>query len=268
MVDKYEEEIEDNFLIIPFLEESQNNLYNPLNDNNGSFNETQNQDLSKINDEDIFKDNKINLLFDTKTEYINNGEENSFTHNFEQKTEFKTIKNKDNKIREIRIMIINNLLLNYLNNQIFIKYDKNIGYDIFAKKLMKIEPSNITINNAKFNRKLLASSLKDIFQNKIQKKYSNYPQDHNMKLINKLLNEDDDKKRQFFNILFSKTFLECLQCLNGQIIIEGLEGLKKFFEQNLKNSKKDIEQIKFIIKNYEKIYNDKKDRKPKLKKNK
>lgn len=225
-------------------------------------------DLTEKNDEDYIKESNINFNNPLIEDKKNNNKKSSLYTISEKTTKTEKSKNLDNKIRDAKIMIINTILLKFLNYQILRIYNNNIGHNIFAKKLLKISPSEIIINKAKFNIELLNKTLKEIFSFKITKKSQLYSDDHNKKIINELLNEDDDEKRKIFNNLFSKTFLECIQCINGQKILDGLEGLKKFYEQEVKKSKKDIEQFEFILKNYEQIYQDKKPRniKPKTKK--
>ena len=120
-----------------------------------------------------------------------------------------------------------------------------------------------------FNQELLKKSQGEILSSNITTRFTNYPLDHNKKLIEELINEKDLEKREIFNNLFSKTLLECIEHLIGKKHFKELEGLEKIFETkmlNLNESEEYKEKLKNVFNNIEKIYNEKKARKQKSKK--
>ena len=103
--------------------------------------------------------------------------------------------------------------------------------------------------------------LKDIFSSNINKKYSKiFPLDFNKKLIEQLINEEDENKKKIFTNLFNKTVLDWILMLK-----EPKDELKEIYEKNLiKSNKRDIESLNkmvYIINNYEKEFHAMKQRK-------
>ena len=176
-------------------------------------------------------------------------------------------KNIDNLLRKAKKVIFHSIL-EYDNYIIAKAYNYNIGQGINTKKLFKINYSQIKNTQTNFNKKLLNTPQKDIFSSNITTKYSNFPLDHNKKLINKLLEEEDLNKREIFNNLFNITLLEFIQHLKGKKKIEGLNGLDSLFKKKLIEMKKnkEYEELKNTINDYEKIFEDKKPRTNKTKK--
>ena len=176
-------------------------------------------------------------------------------------------KNVDNLLRKAKKVFFNSIL-EYDNYIIAKAYNYNIGKGINTKKLLKINYSQIKNTQTDFNKKLLSTPQKDIFSSKITTKYSNFPPDHNRRLINKLLEEEDLEKRELFNNLFNITLLEFIQHLIGQKKIEGLNGLDSLFKKQLieMQKNKEFEELKNTINDYEKIFEDKKPRTNKMKK--
>jgi hypothetical protein len=105
-------------------------------------------------------------------------------------------------------------------------------------------------------------TLGEIFSYDINRRITNYLPDFNKKLINNLLNEEDLKKRKIFEDLFSKTFLECIDQIIGKKRINELQGLERFFENEIK-SKVDGEALKELLKNFQEIISSKRPRKSK-----
>ena len=172
----------------------------------------------------------------------------------------------DNLLRRAKTILFDSLLKydNYIISKVF---DDQIGNGINIKKLLKINHSQIKNINANYNRDLIKTSQGKIFSENISKRHTYYPLDHNKKLINKLLNETDDKKRKTFINLFSKTLKECIQHITGQKN-EELKGLENFYEKEiieLEEDDKFKKEIKKFIDNYEEIINKKKPRKTKQK---
>ena len=144
---------------------------------------------------------------------------------------------KDNLLRRSKTILFDSILKydNYIISKV---YDDQIGNGINIKKLLKINHSQIKNINA-----------------------------NNKRLINRLLNENDDEKRKIFVNLFSKTLKECIQHIAGQKI-EELKGLENFYENEiieLEEDDKFKKELKRFIGNYEAIINKKKPRKTKQK---
>lgn len=104
-------------------------------------------------------------------------------------------------------------------------------------------------------------TIKDILSSDISGKYHNNffnPPDINKKIINILLEE----KKEIFAELFYKTFLEWIKELEREN--NNNEELKTIYEEELRQKTKDnqeeIENLKYLIKNMENIFNQKKPR--------
>ena len=100
--------------------------------------------------------------------------------------------------------------------------------------LNKDQKSN---GNAKYNKDFLQKTLREIFSEDISTKYSNYNSDHNKVLIETLINEKNEEKRNYFQKLFSLNFLQCLKHFRKSEYIEELNGLQLF--QEFKNGLND-----------------------------
>lgn len=165
--------------------------------------------------------------------------------------------------------IIFDTLLNYDNDVISRVYNNNIGYGINIKKILRIKHFQIQNTNTDFNKELFKTSQGIIFSSDISTRYTNYPPNHNKILINKLLNEENVEKRKIFKDLFSKTFLECIENINGIRKNETLKGLDKYYENQLlelDEEEKFKELLKNIINDLNNIFEKKKPRRKKLKK--
>ena len=132
-------------------------------------------------------------------------------------------------------------------------------------KLLKLKQNSIEKEKAKYNKKLLNKTLKSIFSDNISSKYSRYLPNHNKNLIEKLLNEKDELKKNIFNRLFNLTFLECLNHFRGSSFVDELNGLVKFEEyfKELKmgtNNEIYKKVLKYSLDNYEKEIMKKKER--------
>ena len=82
-------------------------------------------------------------------------------------------------------------------------------------KLIKIDPKHARISNIEFNKIFIHKSLKEIFSEETTiKNFCN--RDHNKILIEQLLDEEDEKKRKNFEILFNITFLDLMEYSIGE----------------------------------------------------
>ena len=128
----------------------------------------------------------------------------------------------DNLIKKIKNLILKNLL-DFINNKI---YNSNIGHRNSEKRLFSLKAQKIDTYNLYFD--FMKKNLKDIFSQDISEKCSNHQKDHNKNIIDSLINDKDEIKKNYFNKLFSLTFGDCLKNFRGIKDIKELEGFKDF----------------------------------------
>ena len=163
-----------------------------------------------------------------------------------------------NLIRKAKNVLFTSLLKydNYIISKV---YDNKLGNGINIKKLFKINHFQIKNVSKKFNKELLITPQGVIFSSDISKKFSSYPFDHNKQLIKKLLNEKDEEKNKIFNNLFNRTLLECINHLLDIKKLEALEGLNKFFDDEIIELEDQYkESLKKVIKDLGSIFTIKK----------
>lgn len=166
---------------------------------------------------------------------------------------------EDNIIRKIKSSVLNIIYI-FLNASIYYSYNGNLGRGILKKELKKNNQKQIV--NLKNNKEFLNKNLGDIFSEDISSKFTCYQKDHNRKLIQSLLNADNYEIRVKFKILFSFTFLDCLNHLRKKIYypeLEGLGSLDNLYDK-FKDDEEYLELFKYYIYNMEKIVMSKKNR--------
>ena len=179
----------------------------------------------------------------------------------------------DNIIKKCKHLVLK-YSLEFINSQIKKVYKENIGNDLLKKKLRIINSSQIANAQADFNKNFLKKKLYEIFSENISGKYKKYyPANYKKLLIEELMNEQDENKKNFFNQLFNIEFVQCIEHFIGKKCIKELKGLKCFkqIKNNIfKKYKEDgdvyIKYLDFYLKNFEKIINIKVPRKPRKKK--
>ena len=181
-----------------------------------------------------------------------------------ERTEVSNPHNKfaDDNLRKKSKHIILSEILTFLNSKLKEIYKDNIGNGILLKQLLTLnhkQKANIIVND---NKQFLQKTLQEIFSDDISKRYTNFPSDHNKNLINRLLEEDDEEKRKYFNTLFILTFSEVLCHFQGKQIIKELVGLRTYKEalKNYETEKDYYENLKYHLTNFEEIINSKKSR--------
>ena len=147
-------------------------------------------------------------------------------------------------------------------------YLDDIGKGILLKQLLTLnhkEKANIIVDD---NKLFLNKTLQEIFSENISRKYTNFPLNHNKNLINRLLNEENEEKKKYFNKLFNFTFIEVLHHFQGKSVIKELCGLKTYKEvlKKYEDDKDYYENLLYHLTNFEEIINSKKSRKSKKKK--
>ena len=128
----------------------------------------------------------------------------------------------DNLIKKIKNLILKNLL-DFINNKI---YNSNIDHRNSEKKLFSLQAQKTNTYSLYF--KFMNKNLKDIFSQEISEKCSNHQKDHNKNIIDSLINDKDEIKKNYFTKLFSLTFSDCLKNFRGVKDIKELEGFKDF----------------------------------------
>lgn len=182
----------------------------------------------------------------------------------------------DNVRRRVKHLCFKYLLL-FINSQIKEIYNNKIGQGIFQKQLQTLNQSQISNAKILFNQQLLEKNLGEIFSDKVTGKLTNIPSDHNKKLIQKLINEEDIEKRIYFQKLFNVKLKDCFEHFSGNKVIDELEGMELFNEiseitseylEKYEDGKDYIQQLEYYLKNYENIIKNKRSRKERSKKNK
>ena len=156
----------------------------------------------------------------------------------------------DNKIRKAKLFIIK-VIIQYINYKISKLYNNKKSNGIFSK-IKIIDTSQIKCVKKDYNIELLNKTLKEILSTKISKKYNGPPSEINNIIIEKLLNEKEEEKRQIFNNIFNKTFREWIHNL-----IDPKDDLKKIYEEMLLKSNDDGNELRKIIQNFEIIFENK-----------
>ena len=271
--------------------DNDNNYLNENNDNNNINNEASNNVLNNNSNHDNInknnnKNNNINnqLELEGKTKETTNIERTNNTQK-EIPDQDKLLNKKrenpdsnsgknsrysnDNTIRKIKHLILDSLL-KFINEKIRKIYNNNIGFGVFQKKLLTLNQSQKVDATISFNKQFMKKKIYEIFSDKISTRYTSFPGDFNKTLINNLMNEEDLKKKEYFQKLFNLSFYDCLSHFRGTIYIKELDGLK-LFSNYLKDHSDDVDynkQLEYYLSNFEEKIDNKRSRKSKKDKQK
>ena len=175
----------------------------------------------------------------------------------------------DDNLRRKTKSLVMDYALEFINERIKIIYKGKIGNGIHEKKLLSLDQKYKSDTSIENNRNFLYKTLGEIFSGDISSKFAiKYPE-YNKNIINRLLNEKDENKKQYFNRLFNIKFLQCIEAFCGADDCEELKGFKKF--RDIKNNLKDKNEPKYLdileayLNNFEENINNKKGRKLKRK---
>ena len=236
---------------VPFQE----NYYNSFDLDSQIFNP-----LNTENNEDINL-NGINISY-SSNENINNNETNKYIGRKKQKNDTNEESYiPDKYIKKTRIMILNSIIT-FINQQIILFTTKR-------KRFLSINKKDLSHSSVEYDKEFLEKKLKEILSS-ISKKYTNYLDTENKKLIEYLINLED--KGKYFQELFELSFLDCIEHINGTKTSELLNGLPTM-EEMFKNEMKklngfDIDKLKNCFMKYEqKVINKKPRKSKKAKKN-
>ena len=232
--------------------------------------------ITKKNDEFF---NKINKTKDTKQTNELSKEDLKNIHSHIKKAKGRKLKNSkeqgfhnkftfDNIIRKIKAISMKSFF-NFFNNKIKEVYKDSEVKSLWGLK--KLNQSQIKNSNIEYNRLFFEKSLKDIFSDDITTKWKTEGRDHNKKLIEKLLNEENKGKKIIFEKILNYKFIDIVKYLRGER--EGFDQLKGLdFDKYMWNKIKKDENYLIIFKNnmenIEKLIQNKKPRIKKKYKNK
>lgn len=171
----------------------------------------------------------------------------------------------DNLYRKIKSKLLD-ILYDFINYKINEIYKDIPYYNIKENKLKKIEQEQVVNSHIEYNQKFLFKTLKEIFSVDISHKYKRYDLGHNKNVIDNLLEEKNNERREIFTKLLNKNFLECLEHFRGTKIINELEGLMTFdeFKEKYIEDADYLSTIEYTLMNYEEILNNKKIRKKRI----
>lgn len=164
--------------------------------------------------------------------------------------------NDEDERRKAKKIVLDSLRY-YINDIIKESYKNNIGYGINLKKIYDINGKEKKITKVDYNKGLLIKSIGDIFSVNISKKCTTQGPDHNKRIIKMLMNDQDNKKREFFTNLFNIKFenvfkhirkeeegyIKELDGLNGENGLKIVEGLNKYISDNTVKKKKRMVMI-------------------------
>ena len=143
--------------------------------------------------------------------------------------------NYDKIFRRI-IMCILNAIRRFINHKIKIDYNYDIGKGVCIKQLLSINKKEYSHSKVDENKKFLFKNLEEILATNISEKYSKYMSNHNIELVQYLINKGEDYKK-----IFELTFLDCIEYIRGTKNIDILDGLDKI--DDILNSEKDIDEV-------------------------
>lgn len=158
----------------------------------------------------------------------------------------------DHIIQKIKTKIIC-ALMNFIN-EIF-------ASNSFEEKLVQIIGDSAKNTNTLYNRQLLEKSLKELFSVPVTKKNGKkYKEDHNIKILDKIYNENDP----FVNSVLDRTFLECIKHFRGTESYFALQGLEKYYDLTIQQFEDDelyVKKFNDFLFNYEKKFEKRQTRK-------
>ena len=123
----------------------------------------------------------------------------------------------DDNMRKKCKNIILKYLFQFINNKIKELYKGQIGHGDFKKELKILSQERKVNSTIELDKDFLNKKLIDIFSENISSRISNFSLTHNKTVIESLINEEDEEKREYFTKLFNIKFLDCLKYFTGKI---------------------------------------------------
>jgi hypothetical protein len=177
-------------------------------------------------------------------------------------------KYSDDNMRKKCKNIILKFALEFLNKKIKEQYDNNIGRGKFRKELKILNQDEKVNSTVNIEKSFLFKTLKDIFSENISARLSNFQKNHNKLLIESLITEKDEEKKQYFIKLFNITFLDCLKYFRGEETgigeLEGFKTISSIKETLIEEQGEEyFDLFMYYMKNFKDIIESKKARKKK-----
>ena len=176
---------------------------------------------------------------------------------------------EDNILRKCKNIILK-CALDFINERIKIIYNGNIGKGVNIKQLVDLNWAEKSHNSINYYKNILTKTLGEIFSENITPRYWFIFPDSNRNLIKRLLNEQDENKKNYFQKLFNITFIKCLKQFRGTDNFEELKGFRTFEQESNKylNEPEYIEHMKtFLLYCETKFQNKKRRQQKKMKEN-
>ena len=129
----------------------------------------------------------------------------------------------DNLVRKCKHLLLDTIM-KFINKKIKEIYNGDIGQGKLIKKLFTLNHEQKSNSIAQFNKELLCKTFQEIFSDNISTRYTNFPENHNKRLIEKLINDEDEEKRNYFYNLFNLNLIQGLNHFIGEERIEELSN--------------------------------------------
>ena len=163
----------------------------------------------------------------------------------------------DDNMRKKCKNIIIKCLLEFINKQIKSFYGDDMWIGGVIKELKILEQGDMAKSTVASDKIFLNKNLKDFFSQNISGRFCNYSIDHNKKLIETLINDEDENKKEYFTSLFNLKFSECLKVLRGDIDLKELNGFKSLpliiEELSVKYDEKYLDHLIYYFNHFEDI---------------
>ena len=137
---------------------------------------------------------------------------------------------------------------------------KNKFYSKYGGKILITSKDDRRKATIGFYKEFYQKSIKDIFSKNISGRYKSIKeQNHNEKLINSLLNDNNEERKQFYEKLFNQKLIDFFKKFidNTDYIIDGkkLEGFSTFnnIEFKLAKVQKYLDTLKNYLPKFEKL---------------
>ena len=152
----------------------------------------------------------------------------------------------------------------FINKKIKSLYSYDDEKVIKERQLFKLKQNQPMSSRIDYNKDFLEKTLGLIFSGDISSKYSCDPLTHNKKLIESLINDKDEKKRNIFINIFNLTFLDCIKHFRGSekiVELDGINNLEDYLKNQIINDDENYFTIfKYFINNFETIIKERKSR--------
>ena len=173
-------------------------------------------------------------------------------------------KSFDNLLRRLKHSLLKGLII-FINIKIKETHEDD-KKQLPPPKILTLNQKDANNSSIAFNKKFIYKSIKEIFSSKLTTKYKSKKDDleiYNKDLINKLLSEKDIEKRNIFESILNVKFIDVVNYIIGKRNdLTQLYGLKLTDNllEDMSIDEEYSEKIFDIMRNLEKILNEKKSR--------